>query len=70
MIEKNPGICYYWSLDNPYELINNISDIKTARSIKTFDFSTLYTNLPLDVIYDSVSLLLQKCLQIAKPFPL
>ena len=70
VIEKRAGICYYWSVDNPYELIHSISDIKTARSIKTFDFSTLYTNLPLDVIYDSVSLLLQKCLQIVKPFPL
>ena len=27
---------------------------KTARSIQTFDFSTLYTNLPLGVIYDSL----------------
>ena len=54
------GICYYWSVDNLYELINKISDIKTARSIKTFDFSTLYTNLPLSVIYDSLRSLIIK----------
>ena len=60
MIEKRAGICYYWSVDNLYELINKISDIKTARSIKTFDFSTLYTNLPLDVIYDSLRSLIIK----------
>ena len=52
MIEKRAGICYYWSVDNLYELINKISDIKTARSIKT--------NLPLDVIYDSLRSLIIK----------
>ena len=60
VIEKRTGICYYWSVDNSYELINKISDIKTARSIKTFDLSTLYTNLPLDVIYDSLRSLIIK----------
>ena len=54
LIEKRTGICYYWSVDNSYVLINKISDIKTARSIKTFDFSTPYTNLPLAGIYDSL----------------
>ena len=29
-----------------------------------FDFSTLYTNFPLDVIYDSLRSLIIKCLQI------
>ena len=70
VIEKRTGICYYWSLDNSYELINKMSDIKTARSIKIFDFPTLYTNLPLGVIYYSLRFLLIKYLQIVKPFPL
>ena len=60
MIEKRTSICYYWSVDNSYELINKISDIQTARSIKIFDFSTLYTNLPLHVIYDSLRSLIIK----------
>ena len=64
------GICYYWRVDNSYELIDKISDIKTARSIKTFEFSTPYTNLPLDVIYDCLRSLIIKCLQIVKSFPL
>ena len=34
------------------------SDIQIAWSIETFDFSILYTNLPLDVIYDSLSSLI------------
>ena len=60
VIEKRTGISYYWSVDNSYELLNKISDIKIARSIKTFDFSTLYTNLPLDIIYDSLRSLIIK----------
>ena len=51
VIEKRTGIFYYWGVDNSYVLNNKISDLKSARSIKTFDFSTLYTNLPLDVIW-------------------
>ena len=54
MIESRTGISYYWSVNNSYELINKISHIKATRSIKTFDFSTLYTNLPLDVICRSL----------------
>ena len=60
VIKKRTGIYYYWCIDNSYEFINKITDIKTAHSIKTFDFSTLYTNLPLDVIYDSLRSLIIK----------
>ena len=58
--QKRTGISYYWSIDNSHEFIKNIADIKTAHSIKTYDFSTLYTNLPLDVIYDSLRSLIIK----------
>ena len=30
VIQKRMGISYYWSVDDSYELINEISDIKTA----------------------------------------
>ena len=60
VIQKRMGISYYWNIDNSYEFINKFADIKTAYSIKTFDFSTLYTNLPSDVIYDSLRSLIIK----------
>ena len=60
VIQKRTGISYYWSINNSYEFIKKIVDIKTAHSIKTFDFSTLYTNFPLDVIYDSLRSLIIK----------
>ena len=50
----------FWSVYNSLEFIDTISDIKTAHSIKTFDFSTLYTNLPLDVINGSLKSLIIK----------
>ena len=52
VIQKRTAISYYWSIDN--------ADIKTAHIIKTFDFSTPYTNLPLDVIYDILRSLIIK----------
>ena len=52
--QMRTGIFYYWSIHNSCEFIKKFADIKTAHNIKTFDFSTLYTNLPLDVIYDSL----------------
>ena len=60
VIQKRTAISYYWSIDNAYEFINKIADIKTAHIIKTFDFSTPYTNLPLDVIYDILRSLIIK----------
>ena len=54
VIQKRTGISFFWSVDNSLEFIDKISDIKT------FDFSTLYTNLPLDVIYGSLKSLIIK----------
>ena len=60
MIKKNSGLNYFWSIDNSMEFLNKLSDIPIADSITTFDFSTLYTNLPLDSIYESLERLLVK----------
>ena len=60
VVQKRTGISYYWSKDNSCEFINKIAYIKTAHSIKTFDFSMLNINLPLDVIYDSLRSLIIK----------
>ena len=67
VIQKRTGVSFFWSVDNSLEFIHKISDIKTAHSIKTFDFSTLYTNLPLDVIYGSLKSLIIKMFANSKP---
>ena len=60
VIKKNTGLNYFWSIDNSMEFLNKLSTIPIADSITTFDFSTLYTNLPLDNIYESLKRLLIK----------
>ena len=60
VLQKRTGISVYWSVDNSFEFINKISTIKKAHSIKTFDFSTLYTNLPLEAIFKGLSSLVTK----------
>ena len=42
------------------KFLKNISNVEKADSIETFDFSTLYTNLPLDSIYNNLQRLIIK----------
>ena len=60
VIQRNSGLAYFWSIDNSIEFLSKISDLPIADSIVTNDFSTLYTNLPLDSIYSSLELLIIK----------
>ena len=60
VIKKRLGIDYFWSIDNSVEFVDKLSDIGKAVSIKTYDFSTLYTNLPLDYIYSMLEKLIMK----------
>ena len=56
-IEKLNGYCMYWSIDHSLQCLHKLQSLK-AESIFTFDFSTLYTNLPLDDIYNHLSSLI------------
>ena len=47
----------FWSINNSSEFVSKIKDLK-AESIKCFDFSTLYTNLPLDEVKSCLSTLI------------
>ena len=60
VIKRRSGISHYWSIDNSLEFIDKLSGVKKAYSIETFDFSTLYTNLPLQEIYCGLELLIIK----------
>ena len=54
ILQKGADIYFSWDMDISFEFINKTSDIKNAQSIKTFHFSTLYTNWSLDAIDDSL----------------
>ena len=63
VIKKNSGLNYFWSIDNSMEFICKLCHVEIASSIKTYDFSTLYTNLPLDYIYECLEKLIIKMFQ-------
>ena len=56
---KNSGFNGFWSIENSTEFIYKIKDIK-AKSIHCFDFSTLYTNLPIGKVKEALSKLIVK----------
>ena len=52
-ISKLNGYCMHWSIDNSSECMSKIKNVN-AHSVYTFDFSNLYTNLPLiDIPYST-----------------
>ena len=48
------GLQYYWSIDNSLQFLQKVAHTE-ASSIYTYDFSTLYTNLPLDDILNKLT---------------
>ena len=65
-IKHRHGFSCFWSIDNSNEFILKLSAIDKADSIKTYDFSTLYTNLPLDYIYHMLEKLISKVFAASK----
>ena len=45
---------YFWSVENSLEVLDKLDRINNPSSIYTYDFSTLYTNLPLDLVKDEL----------------
>ena len=54
VVEKMFYVVFFWSVYNYFQFMNSISNMKMLHNIKTFAFSTLCTNLPLNVIHDSL----------------
>ena len=52
----------HWSIDNSFECMSKIKNVN-PHSVYTFDFSTLYTNLPLIDIHDKLTKLIKKMYQ-------
>ena len=63
VIKKNCGLNFFWSIDNSVEFLGKLCHIDKASFVKTYDFSTLYTNLPLDYIYECLEKLIIKMFQ-------
>ena len=44
------GFSYFWSVDNSAGALDKLNNVNNPSSVYTYDFSTLYTNLPLDLV--------------------
>ena len=60
-VYENSGVNLFWSIDNSLEVINAIKSKRNMVSeINTFDFSTLYTSLPLHLVKNKLIGLIEK----------
>ena len=58
---QNSGINLFWSIKNSNEVLSKLQNRNyLACTISTYDFSTLYTSLPHDLIKDKLTNLIQK----------
>ena len=57
-LERYDGINRYWIIDSSKPILDCIDELnatRTARTVTTYDFSNLYTSLPHDEIFNSLS---------------
>jgi len=67
-VYENSGVNLFWSIDNSLQVINAIKSKRNMVSeINTFDFSTLYTSLPLHLVKNKLIGLVKKPFAREKP---
>ena len=57
-INRHTGVNYFWIIDNTKEVsdkIHNINKMSSAKSFDSYDFATLYTNIPHDALKDNMT---------------
>lgn len=60
-VYENSGKNLFWSIKNSSEILNKLQSKRNlASSISTYDFSTLYTTLPHNLIKDKLTKLIEK----------
>ena len=65
-ITRNTGVNCFWIIDNATEVLKKLKKVnrtKGARHFGSFDFSTLYTNIPHNLL-DSISQLISEAYRI------
>ena len=64
VIEEFTGTKRWWVIDNNQEvlkIIKKINENRHAKSVNTYDFSTLYTNIPHNSLKEALSIIIEKC---------
>ena len=59
-VYENSGINLFWSIKNSGDVLNKLSTFDSVSSLSTYDFSTLYTSLPHNLIKEKLSALIRK----------
>ena len=60
-VYENSGINLFWSIKNSSDILDKLKNKRfVASTVSTYDFSTLYTTLPHDLIKDKLHKLIQK----------
>ena len=57
---ENSGLNLNWSVKNSGEVLTKLHSIAEANLLSTYDFSTLYTTLPHDLIKNKQKSLIEK----------
>ena len=66
-ITRNTGVNCFWIIDNAAEVLKKLKKLnrtKNARHFDSFDFSTLYTNIPHDLLLGSIGQLISEAYRI------
>ena len=64
VIEEFTGTKRWWIIDNNQDvlkIINKINENRHANSVTTYDFSTLYTNIPHNSLKEALTAIIDKC---------
>lgn len=64
VIEEFTGTKRWWIIDNNQEvlrILNEINENRPAKSVTTYDFSTLYTNIPHGSLKEALTAIINKC---------
>ena len=58
---ENSGINHFWSIKNSTDVLNKLKNMRfLASTFSTYDFSTLYTTFPHNIIKDKLTELIRK----------
>ena len=66
-IYKNTGVNCFWIIDNSMEVLDrlrNINRTSRAKSFDSFDFSTLYTNIPHEALKTNIRNLIREAFKV------
>ena len=63
-IYRHTGVNCFWVIDNSKEVFDGLHNINKTSSAKSFDFATLYTNIPHDTLINNMRKLVREAYKV------